>query len=102
MAGPHESGELHELKKSVAELRARVEVLEDKLRRFPITEEEWKAYQKVASIIGPQMIWVVPVPPPPPCTHRPCAFAWPTPVCPPWGWGGGPMNFGSGFGGFGT
>jgi hypothetical protein len=100
---PEQPSELHELV-------SRVAALEDKLAKMQITEDEWKAYHKVAAIIhgGAQPSGAVGAP----CVavswqskigiKKPCAFAW-TPPCiaGPCSWGG-PAGFGGGFGDLGT
>jgi hypothetical protein len=42
------------LKKEIAELRAKVVELEDKLSKLYVTDEEWKTFRKVVSVITGQ------------------------------------------------
>lgn len=75
--------------KSQKSLEMRVAELEDKLSKIYITEEEWKAYQKVVSLRGCIALCCWPV-------HWPCG----APYAKTEGGGAGPT--GSGFGTFGT
>jgi hypothetical protein len=103
----------------VKDLAAHVADLEDKLAKGQITQDDWKAFRKVAASLGPHAPWIVqqgmvPAPPGPTFIPKPCAILWqpfiphpcailwqplgspgPRPGC----W---PPGFGSGFGEFGT
>ena len=46
-----ETGHDHDPKEEIAELRAKVVELEDKLSKLYVTEEEWKTFRKVVSVI---------------------------------------------------
>jgi len=51
-----ETGPADELRKENETLRAKLVELEDKLSKLHITNEEWKAYRKVAAFLAEQAI----------------------------------------------